>query len=167
MPEKAMVELSGFRREYVKTAAWACGHIAVTQLFYGLLLAYWLWKHESGLATTSLMIVLANSGLLFVRTIALFWVTWHMPAVWIANDRLYAGSPFRFRMHMDDISSWRFLRHSWGGTIYHHLALTNRKGKERRILLDFIADKDQLRARLTHILGPQTQMAAADATAKA
>jgi hypothetical protein len=162
-----MVELATFKRSYLQIVALPFGFMAFLHLGYGALLAYWLWRHDTGFILLWLFVFLTNTYVLIGRGIQLFWVKWGMPAVWIANERLYALSPLRFRMPMDDIVSWRLARHSWNGVMQHNLVLTDRKGKQRSVYLNVVADRDLLAARLTHILGPQTLPAAAGATAGA
>ena len=130
-------------------------------VFFGLFCGFWLWQHEIGIALTVLVVCLSHAGLLFVRAVTILWVMWHMPAVWIVNDRLCIGSPFQFRMHMDDIASWRIVRRTWGGVAHPLLVLTNRKGKERKVFVDFVADQERFEARMAHLLGPQRPPAAA------
>lgn len=160
-----MVELAIFKREHFKTLVWSSIRLVFAQVVFGLLFAWFFWQHETRVALAFLVTFLAGASLLFVRAVTVLWVMWHMPAVWIANDRLCIGSPFQFRMHMDDIASWRIAHRTYRGVAHPQLVLTGRKGRQRKVFVDFVADKERLEARMAHLLGPETQPAAAKATA--
>lgn len=162
-----MIELAQYKKGYGRLPGFITGMaiIVVTTALFSAGLN--LWLHTLWMACINLLTVAGVLPGLFIHGFAYLQVRRRRPPIWIGDDTLYAVSPLHFQIRMGDIACWRVSRHSWNGTMQHHLVLTNRKGKQRSINLNFVDDRDLLAVRLTHILGPQTHPALADATAGA
>jgi len=124
-----------------------------------------LWLHQPWRTCLNAIAFVGFVPTLFRHGVVYLQAKWKHPAVWIQDETLYAISPLHFRMRMDDIAGWRVADRFWLTRYYTFVLLTDHKGKTRSIGLAFVADKARFLAWLEHLLGPQTEVTTAAATA--
>jgi len=162
-----MTALADYRKSYEQLSGFVVSMAILVMICSLISGGINLWLHQPWLTCLNAVAFAGFVPMLFRHGVIYLQAKWKHPAVWIQDDTLYAISPLHFRLPMDDIVSWRLTDRFWHTRYHTFVALTTRKGKERLIGLGFISDKERFLAWLTHLFGPQTQQAAAGATATA